>query len=237
MRIAICEDEIQARLELQALAEASGREVTLYSDAKAFLEDWERGIRFDVLFTDIVMADGPAGMELCRRLSAEGKIFLVVVTNYIEYAPEGYRNGVFRYLLKPVGKKELEQVFDDMEREIQKAARKSGKFVVTAFDGERVIAGEDILYVEVHGRYLDIYLRDGRETETVVMLMQSLKDFAANLPEGGFARINRNQLVNLERISVVRQGSLVLDSGVTLSVSRRQQSKLQEALVRCLIDI
>lgn len=234
MRIAICEDEIQVSLELQALVEASEREVTLYSDAKSFLEDWEHGVRYDVLFTDIVMKNRPEGMELCRRLSVEGKIFLIVVTNYIEYAPEGYRNGVFRYLLKPVGKEDLEQVFDDVEREIQKGIRGNGKFVVTAFDGERVIAGEDILYVEVHGRYLDIYLRNRRGAETVVVLMQSLKDFAANLPRGGFARINRNQLVNLERISVVRQGSLVMDSGETLSVSRRRQRELQEALTRCL---
>lgn len=234
MRIAICEDELQVRLELQALVEASEREVTLYSDAKSFLEAWEHGVRYDVLFTDIVMKNKPEGMELCRRLSVEGKIFLIVVTNYIEYAPEGYRNGVFRYLLKPVGKEDLEQIFSDVEREIQKEIRGNGKFVVMALDGERVIAGEGILYVEVHGRYLDIYLRNRRGAEAVVVLMQSLKDFAANLPRGGFSRINRNQLVNLERISVVRQGSLVMDSGKTLSVSRRRQKELQEALTRCL---
>lgn len=230
MKIAICEDEIQTCLELKAMIEASGREVTLYSDAKLLLEDWEKGTRFDVVFTDIVMENEFSGMDLCGRLSAEGKIFLIIVTNYIEYAPEGYRNGVFRYLLKPVQKDVLDQVFEDVEKEI----RKNGKFVVDAFDGERVISGEDILYVEVHGRYLDIYLRDEQGAETVVMLMQSLKEFADNLPKGRFSRINRNQLVNLERITVVRQGSLVLDSGRTLSVSRRQQRELQEALARCL---
>lgn len=230
MKIAICEDEIQTCLELKAMIEASGREVTLYSDAKLLLEDWEKGTRFDVVFTDIVMENEFSGMDLCGRLSAEGKVFLIIVTNYIEYAPEGYRNGVFRYLLKPVQKDVLDQVFEDVEKEI----RKNGKFVVEAFDGERVISGEDILYVEVHGRYLDIYLRDEQGAETVVMVMQSLKEFADNLPKGRFSRINRNQLVNLERITVVRQGSLVLDSGRTLSVSRRQQRELQEALARCL---
>lgn len=230
MKIAICEDETQACQELKAMMEASGREVTLYSDAQSLLADWERGTRFDVIFTDVVMEDQHAGMDLCGRLSAEGKVFLIIVTNYIEYAPEGYRNGVFRYLMKPVSEEELNQVFADVEKEI----RKSGKFVVDALDGERVISGEDILYVEVHGRYLDIYLRDERGAETAVVLMQSLKEFAANLPKGGFSRINRNQLVNLERITVVRQGSLVMDSGTTLPVSRRRQRELQDALARCL---
>lgn len=234
MRIAICEDEAQARLELKDMVETSGREVTLYPDARSFLKDWDRGVRFDLLITDIVMEDESAGMELCGRLSAEGKIFMVVVTNYIEYAPEGYRNGVFRYLLKPVGKEDIEQVFDDVEKEIRRESRGNEKFVVTAFDGERVIAEKDILYVEVQGRYLDIYLRDERGAETAVMLMQSLREFSAELSKGRFARINRNQLVNLERISVVRQGSLVMDSGETLSVSRRRQRELQEALTRCL---
>lgn len=230
MKIAICEDEVKTGLELKEMVEASGREAVLYTDAQSLFADWEKGVRFDVVFTDIVMGDKAVGMELCRRLGAEGKVFLIVVTNYIEYAPEGYRHGVFRYLMKPVEQEALNCVFADVEKEFQK----NGKFVVNAFDGERVISGRDILYVEVRGRYLGIRLQDGQSAETVVMLMQSLKDFAVNLPKGGFARINRNHLVNLERITVVKQGSVVLDSGAVLPVSRRQQKSLQEALARCL---
>lgn len=230
MKIAICEDEIQMSLALKTLVEASGREATLYPDAPSLLADWEKGVRFDLVFTDIVMENEPAGMELCRRLGAQGKVFLIIVTNYLEYAPEGYRYGVFRYLMKPVERDVLEQALADVERELQK----SRKFVVDAFDGERVISSRDILYVEVHGRYLSIRLRDEKGMETAVMLMQSLKEFTTNLPQGRFARINRNQLVNLERITVLRQGSVVLDNGATLPVSRRQHRELQEALVRCL---
>lgn len=230
MKIAICEDEMEMCLKLKTMMEASGREITLYPGAQLLLADWNKGRRFDVVFTDIVMENETAGMDLCGRLSTEKKVFLIIITNYIEYAPEGYRNGVFRYLMKPVQQDLLDQVFDDIEKETQK----SGKFVVDAYDGERVIFGKDILYVEIKGRYLDIYLRDEKGTETVVMLMQSLKEFAAKLPKGSFVRINRNQLVNLERITVVKQGSLALDNGRNLSVSRRQQRELQEALARCL---
>lgn len=230
MKIAICEDEMEICLQLKAMMEASGREITLYSDAESLLADWNKGNHFDVVFTDIVMDTKPAGMALCGRLNAEGKVFLIIITNYIEYAPEGYRNGVFRYLMKPVQQDMLNEVFRDIEKEIQK----SGKFVVDAFDGERVISGRDILYVEVQGRYLDIHLRDDQGAETVVMLMQSLKEFAAALPPGRFSRINRNQLVNLEKIIVVKQGSLTLENKKVLSVSRRQQRELQEALARCL---
>lgn len=230
MKIAICEDEIQTGLELKAMIEASGREVTLYSDAKLLLEDWEKGSRFDVVFTDIVMENEFSGMDLCGRLSKEEKVFLIIVTNYIEYAPEGYRNGVFRYLLKPLKQDAVNQVFEEIEKEIQK----NGKFVVDAFDGERVIFGEDILYVEVHGRYLDICMMSKQGTKTVVTLMQSLKEFAASLPGKGFCRINRNQVVNLERITMVKQGSLFLDNGKTLSISRRRQRELQDALARYL---
>lgn len=230
MKIAICEDEIQICLELKAMIEASGRDITLYHDAKSLLADWEKGTRFDIVFTDIVMEDKAAGMDLCGKLSQEGKVFLIVVTNYIEYAPEGYQNGVFRYLLKPLQQDAVNQVFLDVEKEIQK----NGKFVVDSFDGERVIESRNILYVEVHGRYLDIHLRNEQGTENVIVLMQSLKEFAINLPKGAFYRINRNQLVNLERIVVIKQGSLVLDSGRTLSVSRRQQKELPAALAQHL---
>lgn len=230
MKIAICEDEIQMRLELKTFVEASGKEVTLYPDAKSLLADWQKGVRFDLVFTDIAMENESAGMELCRRLGAEGKVFLIIVTNYLEYAPEGYRHGVFRYLMKPLERDVLNQALMDVEKELQK----NRKFVVDAFDGERVISSWDILYVEVHGRYLNIRLRNEKDTETVVMLMQSLKEFTTNLPQGRFVRINRNQLVNLERITVLKQGSVILDNGTTLSVSRRQHRELQGALARCL---
>lgn len=230
MKIAICEDETEISLKMKAMMEASGREITLYSDAESLLADWNRGNRFDVVFTDIVMENSPAGMELCGQLHGEGKVFLVVATNYIEYAPEGYRNGVFRYLIKPVRQEMLDEVFRDIEKENQK----NGKFIVNAFDGERVLSGRDILYVEVKGRYLDIHLLDEQGAGSVVMSMQSLKEFAAALPGGGFSRINRNQLVNLERVTVVKQGSLTLENGKSLPVSRRQQRELQEALARWL---
>lgn len=230
MKIAICEDEVRTRLELRTMIEASGRESTLYSDARSLLADWEKGVRYDLVFTDIVMENEPAGMRLCEQLGAEGGILLVIVTNYLEYAPEGYRHGVFRYLMKPVRQDMLDQTLADAETEL----RKCGKFMVEAFDGERVISSRDILYVEVHGRYLNIRLRNEKGEESAAMLMQSLKEFAAHLPEGGFVRVNRNQLVNLGRVTVVRQGNVVLDSGAALSVSRRQQRELQGALVRYL---
>lgn len=229
MRIAICEDEVKAGQELKEMMEALGREITLYHDAQSLFDDWKRGVRFDAVFTDIVMDNESAGMDLCKSLSKEEKVFLIIVTNYIEYAPEGYRNGVFRYLLKPLTRDAVDQVFEDMDRELEK----NGKLVVNAFDGDRVLSGRDILYVEVHGRYLDIHIMGMQETETVVV-MQSLKEFAASLPGQGFFRINRNQLVNLGRITMVKQGSLLLDNGTSLSISRRQQRELQDALARYL---
>lgn len=251
MRIAICEDEIRECQLLKKMIEASGREITLYSDAQSFFKDWEKGIRFELVFTDIAMENESAGMDLCGKLSKyeNGKrVFLVIVTNYIEYAPEGYRNGVFRYLLKPLKQDAVDQVLEDVVNagefftetlQHREAARygdiqKHGKLIVEAFDGEHIIDSRDILYMEVHGRYLDVHVQKGREAVTVITLMQSMKEFACRIPRSGFTRVNRNQMVNLQRIATVKQGRVALDSGVTLSVSRRQQRELQEALARCL---
>lgn len=230
MRIAICEDELQTRRELQEVIADKGREITLYPDTESLLADWKAGVRFDVIFTDLVMEDEPVGMELCKRLSKENGVFLIVVTNYIGYAPEGYRNGVFRYLLKPVTREAVEQVFADM-RAYQGRDR---KFMVDAFEGAKVISSASILYVEVHGRYLDIYVQDKQGKETTVTLMQSLREFAEQLPEGHFFRINRNQLISLAKIVSVSQGGVVLENGRQFSVSRRLQRELKEALARFL---
>lgn len=233
MKIAICEDEKETALRLKAMMEASEREITLYFDAESLLADWTGGVRFDVVVTDIVMEEGPAGMELCRRLGEE-QVLLIIVTNYLEYAPEGYEYGVFRYLMKPVTQDVLDRTLADVVGELERKAQSSGKFLVAAFDGDRVISGRNIVYVEVHGRYLNIWLCEEQGAEKRILLMQSLKEFASNLPKGKFARVNRNQLVNLERVTLVKPGSVAMDNGDVLSVSRRQQRELQEALARCL---
>lgn len=84
----------------------------------------------DFLFTDIRMPRMD-GLELCRRLSRmECDTQIVVVSGYgdFEYARQCVSYGVKEYLLKPVGRAELQQTIAKLEE----AAREPGGFVSVA---------------------------------------------------------------------------------------------------------
>ncbi len=227
MQIAICEDESSMLSELNNLIMGENRSIDTYTDSVDLLKQYEKGKRYDVVFTDIVMNDMD-GMTLCEKLrDYDKKVFLIVITNYIEYAPKGYENGVFRYLLKPVTKDDIEQVMD----KISESAQKGKKRVIETFQGQKVIAGEDILYVEVSGRYLDIYCENDKFT-----LMKSLKDFEEEWNDGRFYKIHRNYLVNLERVCEFNTSEVKLDNGTKLQISRRQSACFKEALMNYVLS-
>lgn len=227
MQIAICEDERCMLSELNNLIAGENRSIDTYTDAADLLVQYEQGRRYDVVFTDIVMNELD-GMTLCEKLREYDKaVFLVAITNYIEYAPKGYENGVFRYLLKPVTKEDIEQVME----KIQEAGQKSRKIVIESFQGQKVISGEDILYVEVSGRYLDIYCENDKFT-----IMKSLKDFEEEWNDGRFYKIHRNYLVNLERVCEFNTSEVKLDNGTKLQISRRQSACFKETLMKYLLS-
>ena len=79
MQIAICEDEGILLSELKNLIADNDRKVDTYTDAGALLEQYEKGKRYDVVFTDIVMGE-MNGMMLCEKLREYDKdVFLVVI--------------------------------------------------------------------------------------------------------------------------------------------------------------
>lgn len=225
MQIAICEDERNTLLELKELIAGEGRSVDLYEDSRKLFARCKGKMCYDVVFTDMVM-DDMNGMDLCRKLKEiNPQVIVVVITNYIEYAPLGYENGVFRYLLKPVKKEELDQVFAD----IRKARRKKHKFVVDALQGSKILSQEDLLYVEIRGRYIDIYYEEQECT-----MMMSLKEFWSRLDNQLFFRIHRNYLVNLGHVREFSASGLQLDNGTRLPISRRNSAPFREALLRYL---
>lgn len=226
MQIAICEDESNMLLELENLIKDNERSIDTYTSATKLLEQYEKGKRYDVVFTDIIM-DDMNGMILCDKLREYDKeVFLVIITNYIEYAPKGYEKGVFRYLLKPVTKDDVEQVFE----KIQEVIKKNQKIVIDSFQGKKVISRSDILYVEINGRYLDIHC----ENESCT-LMKSLKEFEEEWNDGRFFRVHRNYLVNMERVLEFSTTELCLDNGKKLQISRRQSVLFKETLMNYLL--
>ena len=119
LRIAICDDNADARLALRSALERLMEERRTegsffeFSTGEGLLRWQEKHAgELDLVFLDIEMGELD-GMETARRLrSADETLQLVFVTGYTDYVFDGYSVGAAGYLMKPPRPKQLEEVMD-----------------------------------------------------------------------------------------------------------------------------
>ena len=118
MNIAICDNDMDFVLKLKAciddyLARSNLAGVYELFSSPAKLLDADL-LAADVVFLDVDMPEinGIEAAGLLRRKYPD--VVLVFVTDYIEYAPAGYRVDAFRYLLKSRLAPELSDTLDEI---------------------------------------------------------------------------------------------------------------------------
>lgn len=112
---------------------------------------------YDIAFLDIDFGDRRgAGIDLARRLRQKrNDAILIFVTNYVEYAPEGYELRAFRYLLKTDIDMKLEAYFSQAAEQF--AAKREILPIQTG--GEmRNLTVDEILYLESDKHTVRIYM-------------------------------------------------------------------------------
>lgn len=169
----------------------------------------------DVAFLDIDLNSSEVnGIDVARRLrSVNGRALILFITNFIEYAPEGFEVQAFRYILK----RDMETV---LQRYIMQALAQlsdgretlrlqcRGAYVDLPFDS--------VLYLEVMQHSVSVVTAD--ETYTV---NASLSSFEQQLERHGFLRVHKSYLVNMKHIRRFTCRELLLDSGASLRVSEK----------------
>ena len=173
----------------------------------------------DIALLDIdYNARNYTGMDIARRLRQFRKDAIIIfVTNFIEYAPEGYEVQAFRYILKRNLQSEL-KLYLQQAIDQQNTSRETVKIQV---NGEYIdLPIEDVLYMEVMQHNVTVYVRKGKSVKSYE-IYSSLSDLEERLADRGFLRIHKSILVNLRRITKFQSKAAVLDNGTTLRVSEK----------------
>lgn len=169
----------------------------------------------DIAFLDIDF-EGKRynGIDIARKLRAAHKdVVIIFVTNYIEYAPEGYEVNAFRYVLKSDIQKKLPSYLPEAlsqlhtERETMKI--QNGGELIT-------IALADISYMESQHHTVIIHT-----PEKEYRCYNSLTALEEELGSKGFLRIHNSYLVNMIHLSKYSSTEAVLSDGTSLRVSAR----------------
>ena len=175
----------------------------------------------DIALLDIDFAKKPYnGLDIAHRLREVRKdAVLIFITNYIEYAPEGYEVSAFRYLLKEKVETKLEPCLTEALAHL----RQGSSVFKLMVDGEVVeIRLDDLLYVESMGHTLYYHLPDRQYS-----VYSSLSRAEEELSQRGFLRIHKSYLVNMGHLRRFSVKEALLDNGQVLPVSEKNYAALK----------
>ncbi|HEU0140319.1 MAG TPA: LytTR family DNA-binding domain-containing protein [Bryobacteraceae bacterium] len=201
----------------------------------------------DLVFLDLQMP-GMNGFEVVRNLEGSALPCIVIVTAFDRHAVEAFEAGAIDYLLKPVGQDRLARCLERVRQlrkstlavaesvaRLQEAAAQGPparprKIVGKLGEEYHLLDSSHVLAFQAERELVWVVTRKQRYLAT-----QPLKSIQAKLCGLNFARIHRNALVNLDRVSKMAPLSsqrwlLTLDNQQEFIVSKRQARAVQKLL-------
>ena len=225
-RIAICDDMQSQAAELAQQLTSLAGEIPMECRIEVF-----RGFRplqkamseneYHLLFLETSVG-GISGIDFVRRLRLlDDEIDVVFCSSEADSALAAYSVYPTGYLLKPVDRKKLRDVF----RHVADRRRQKPSIVLRGIDGgERMIRVEDILYIEVFGTELDVHCKRG-----VVLCSGTLVEASSLLSSADFYRSHRSFVVNLRYAVGIDRFQLHMVNGDTVAVAKNRYAEVKAA--------
>lgn len=224
MRIAICDDQgvclEQTLSAVKMCLQGIDARIDLFNGGVPFLQAFQKR-PYDLVFLDIEMPeiDGISLAKKLRKLSND--VPIIFLTSHIEYALEGYEVNALRYLTKPVDPRKL---LDVIRVVAERMRQQHILWVKTELEEQRIPVHE-ILYMEAQNQNILI-----STTKGIHCVRYNLSRYEEELAQDGFFRPHRSYLVSLAHIQSIGQGTITLDNGSRLPLSRSKEKALKEVL-------
>ena len=224
LRILICDDDLYMLRKMKTIVEMVLADTQTKAKVQTFSD--ARQIRRHTLATcDIVLLDidfenaSYNGMDIARHLRAlHSDAVIIFVTNFIEYAPEGYEVQAFRYVLK-------RDLVDDLKSAFKLAIEQRNKETLQIQCDREIIdlPLDNILYLEVQQHSVTAFVQDSTSAEgwKTYRFYASLSDLEKKLAPSGFLRIHKSYLVNMKYIKKFQCREATLDNGIILRVGEK----------------
>ncbi|MEO6548687.1 MAG: LytTR family DNA-binding domain-containing protein [Ferruginibacter sp.] len=198
----------------------------------------------DILFLDVEMPrlNGFGLLEQLGKINFE----IVFTTAYDQFALQAFKMSAFDYLLKPIEKDDLIRCINKLNerkasaisdtqmqilmQHMQHTAKSDqAKIAIPTLEGLEFFYIKDILYLEGQSNYSRIYTKDGKS----LLVSKTLKDFEDTLGPYHFFRIHLSYYINLTYVKKYLRGeggSVIMENGAELDVSRRRKDEFIKAL-------
>lgn len=177
----------------------------------------------DLIFLDMVMPK-MTGIELLNQFEDLPQI--IIISDYKEYAVEGFNYNVTDYLTKPITKDRFSSAMDKvLQRSVFEQVKNETyhSIAVKQRSGYINISTDEILYVEGFGDYVNVHLQEGRK----VTVLSTIKAMDEQLSEYSFMRIHRSYIANLKKVDRIVENDVFISSR-SIPVSRTYRSTLMK---------
>lgn len=196
----------------------------------------------DIVFLDIEMP-GMDGFEMLKKIS-DKKFHIIFTTAYDHYAIKAIKFAAFDYLLKPVDIEELKEAIERISKnKVQNHTIKKlevleqhlfansalNKIAIPTVDGLLFFNISDIVYLEAHSNYTELYFMNSQK----LTASRTLKEFEEMLPSDKFFRPHHSYIINLEYIKRYIRGDggqIELQNGSMVSVSRSKKDEFLKVI-------
>lgn len=217
LRVAVCEDDPAEFEQLFLMLQDSGFSVrtSVFESGEAFLEEYRPGC-YDLVLMDIYMR-GMSGVETVRRIrETDRELPVAFVTCSPDYALEGYRLEVAKYMEKPIRRQAVQEI---LKLAYEKRQNRPG---IQILQGKRSVSVPfaQILYVEQKAHDLLYHLADGRLLRT----KGKLNEAEAFFPEPPYIRCHKSYLANLAYVTGLDRELMVYRMRDRTNVHIRRES-------------
>ncbi len=166
-----------------------------------------------------------SGIDIARELrTVRPDAIIIFVSNYIEYAPEGYEVNAFRYILK----KDIQQKISECISYAVEALAASRATLKIKINGEIIdLPLPKILYIESQLRLVDIHMLSTKPhiPGKVYSYYEKISNLEQQLDSHGFLRIHKSYIVNMKHIQRFQNKEVLLVDGTSLKVSDKDYSE------------
>lgn len=204
-----------------------------YTRPEAMLEKIKDDEYFDIFLLDVKMGENN-GLQMLEDIQRQYiNPVCIFITDYYEYAPEGYKYNAFRYILKSQLDEKLPEALASaiQKRNEQKAQDESGFMVIEIHQNMVKLFYKEILYIKKDGKNLCIQCRKQN-----YIFRADLKNIWKKLNHMQFAYSDRGWIVNLRYVHETQKDMIILDNNEKVPMSRGKSAEFKAALRRYLQD-
>lgn len=235
MKILIVDDEFDARRTLRKLLSDNYNDLYFIGDASTVDEAITqlKGDAPDLMFLDIQLGNRKS-FELFESIDVQCPV--IFVTAYDTYALQAFENLAVGYILKPIHRQKLYQVFDQVRKTITSSTPKTqitqplfDKIILPGNRESKTVNLNNILFARAEGVYCEVVLDAGKP----ILCSKPLRYIDERLEQHpDFFRSHKSYMVNLKAIeSIAGDYSYInMKRDQVVPVARAKRADLKEVL-------